>query len=212
MDVIKIGKFIQRKRKENGLTQSDLAEKLGVTDRAVSKWENGVCLPDADNIFELCNILKVSVDCLFNGEETMDSGNEKMEKNLVEALKLKEESDKRLLCMEVVIGVLVSVVLFACILLASYLEMPTWLRLVIIGFGAIIFLIGVFFALRIEQKAGYYQCAKCNYKYVPTYTQINFAMHIGRTRYMKCPHCKKRSWQRKVLSGQSNEVDDKSKE
>jgi len=201
MDVIKIGKFIQRKRKENNLTQFDLAEKLGVTDRAVSKWENGVCLPDADNIFELCNILKISVDSLFNGEETMDNRNERMEKNLIDALKLKEESDKRLLYMEVVIGVLVSVVLLASVLLASLLELPTLLRIVIIGFGAVIFLIGVFFAMKIEQNAGYYECAKCHYKHVPTFAQISFAMHMGRTRYMKCPHCGKRSWQHKVLSG-----------
>ena len=50
MDQIKIGNFIQEKRKDKGLTQSDVAEKLNVTDRAISKWENGNCIPDASNI------------------------------------------------------------------------------------------------------------------------------------------------------------------
>ena len=61
----------------------------------------------------------------------------------------------------------------------------------IIGFG---------FALKIEQVAGYYECKKCGHRYVPTYPDVLWAMHIGRTRYMKCPKCNKRSWQKKVIS------------
>ena len=55
MDQIKIGRFIQKKRKEQKLTQSELAERLNITDRAVSKWENGICLPDASIMYELCD-------------------------------------------------------------------------------------------------------------------------------------------------------------
>lgn len=50
------------------------------------------------------------------------------------------------------------------------------------------------------QLAGYYECRKCNYKYIPSYNSVLFAMHTGRTRYMKCPHCGKKSWQKKVIS------------
>ena len=57
-----------------------------------------------------------------------------------------------------------------------------------------------FIAVGIEQKAGYYECKNCHHRYVPTYWQTNLAMHIGRTRYMKCPECGKRSWQKKVLT------------
>ena len=67
MDQIKIGKFIQERRKEKRLTQSELAEKLDVTDRAVSKWENGNCIPDASNIQELCKILNITINDLFSG-------------------------------------------------------------------------------------------------------------------------------------------------
>ena len=59
MDQIKIGAFIAAKRKEAGLTQAALAEKLGITDRAVSKWERGICLPDASIILDLCQILNI---------------------------------------------------------------------------------------------------------------------------------------------------------
>ena len=54
-------------------------------------------------------------------------------------------------------------------------------------------------ALKIEQTAGYYECQKCGHKYIPTFNSVMWAMHFGRTRYMKCPECNKRSWQKKVL-------------
>ena len=62
MDLIKIGKFISRKRKEKGITQSELAEKLYISDRAISKWENGICLPDAGNMPLLCEILDITIN------------------------------------------------------------------------------------------------------------------------------------------------------
>ena len=68
MDLVKIGKFIATLIKEKGITQEQLAEKLYVTDRAVSKWERGLSLPDADKMLDLCSILDINVNELFNGE------------------------------------------------------------------------------------------------------------------------------------------------
>ena len=104
MDQIKIGKFISEKRKEKKLTQSELAEKLGITDRAISKWENGICLPDAGTMPELCKMLSISINDLFSGEVVDMKDNEKrLEENLLEMTKLKEEKDKQLLTLEYVI-------------------------------------------------------------------------------------------------------------
>lgn len=68
MDQKKIGKFIALCRKKNGYTQAILAEKLGITDRAVSKWENGKSMPDASIMLELCELLKINVNELLTGE------------------------------------------------------------------------------------------------------------------------------------------------
>ena len=57
-----------------------------------------------------------------------------------------------------------------------------------------------FIAVGIEQKVGYYECQKCRHRHVPTYWQTNLAPHMGRTRYMRCPECGERSWQKKVLT------------
>ncbi len=62
------GKFIAACRKEKGLTQAQLAEKLNITDRAVSKWETGKSMPDSSIMLELCRILEISVNELLNGE------------------------------------------------------------------------------------------------------------------------------------------------
>lgn len=88
MNQIKIGKFIQERRKNIGITQSELAEKLYVTDRAVSKWENGICIPDASNIMELCKLLDITINDLYSGKIVDMKDNEKLlEKNLLEMAK-----------------------------------------------------------------------------------------------------------------------------
>ena len=201
MDQIKIGKFIAERRKKNNLTQMQLAEKLNITDRAISKWENGKAMPDSGVMLELCNELKISVNELLSGEMIeMNNYNEIVEKNLLDMVKQKEESDKRLLSMEIVIGVLSIIILLSSTFAASFFEMENWIRILLIVGGFIPAIIGMLFGLKIEQTAGYYECAKCNHKYVPTYSSVLWAMHINRTRYMKCPKCGKRSWQKKVIS------------
>ena len=106
MDQIKIGKFIAQRRKNAGLTQIQLAEKLGITDRAVSKWENGKAMPDSSIMLELCDLLKITVNDLLSGEVVaMENYNKELENNLIEMIKQKEQADKRLLSVEVFIGI-----------------------------------------------------------------------------------------------------------
>ena len=205
MDQVKIGKFIASKRKEQNLTQMQLAEKLGITDRAVSKWETGRSLPDAAIMPELCGLLGITVNDLLCGEVvSMENYNAQTEKVLVEMVKQKEQADRRLLKAEVVIGTVSTLFLFALLAVGvvfMYLGQPMWVFWLLFGVGMVQFLICILaFALRIEQTAGYYECAACGHRYVPTYRAVNMAMHMGRTRYMKCPACGKRSWQKKVLS------------
>jgi len=67
-------------------------------------------------------------------------------------------------------------------------------------FSKLQFIIMIPFAIRIEQTAGYYECQKCHHKYIPKYSSVLWAMHVNRTRYMKCPKCNQRSWQKKVIT------------
>ncbi len=201
MNQVKIGKFIAECRKNKKLTQAELAEKLNITDRAISKWETGKGMPDSGIMLDLCNELGITVNELLSGEVIeMDNYNKKAEENLLEMKKQKEEADKRLLDLEILIGILVATTFFALVFVASFVNMEEWVRVLLIIIGYIPFIIGIFFAIRIEQIAGYYECQKCHNKYVPTYKSVLWAMHINRTRYMKCPKCNKRSWQKKVIS------------
>lgn len=202
---MKIGKFIAEQRKDNGLTQSQLAEKLFVTDRAVSKWECGKSMPDSSIMLQLCEILKITVNELLTGEIIdMEKYNDQAEVNLIEITKQKEESDRRLLNIEIVIGLTGTITLIALLFISifgyKYGGLPFWTMITLISIGTVVFFTSCFFALRIEQKAGYYECAECGHRYVPTYKQVNMAMHMGRKRYMKCPCCGKKSWQKKVIS------------
>lgn len=201
MDQIKIGKFIGIKRKEKGLTQEALAEKLGISNRAISKWENGICMPDSGNIPELCNILNITINDLFSGEIVdMKNKDKKLEENMLELIKQKEEKDKQLLKLEYVIVCTASVMFLALIFVASYIEMPMIIRVLLIIMNCVLFAIGICYAIKIEQTAGYYECVKCHNKYIPKYNSVLFSMHFGRTRYMKCPKCNKKSWNKKIIS------------
>lgn len=201
MDLIKIGKFIAESRKKKNLTQMQMAEELNITDRAISKWECGRALPDSSIMLQLCELLEISVNELLTGEKLeMEKYNKQVELNLIEMVKQKEASDKRLLNMEIVLGVSGTILFLAAILCAAFLDLQIWARIVIIVSAFILFLLMCFFLIRIEQVTGYYECKHCHHRYVPTYMQANMAMHFGRTRYMKCPNCGKKSWQKKVLS------------
>jgi len=201
MDQIKIGKFISERRKASGLTQMQLAEILNITDRAVSKWETGRSLPDASIMLDLCKELKISVNDLLSGEVvTVDNYNEKSEQLLLEMAKQKEEADKRLLKLEIVLGIIAILPLIAAAIITVVMPMEEWKAGLLAGLSLIPLLIATPFALKIEQKAGYYECRKCGHRHIPKYGSVFFAMHLGRTRYMKCPKCNKRSYQKKVIS------------
>lgn len=203
MDQIKIGKFIAMRRKMENMTQVQLAEKLGITDRAVSKWENGRSLPDSSVMLELCEMLKITVNDLLSGEEvTMEQYNKELEKNLLDVIREKERADRQLLSMEVMIGTVVTVMYLALVMVACFAQMADWVRIALIVLGLVPFGVGIGYAVRIEQIAGYYVCAKCAHRYVPTYKSVLMSIHSGRTRYMRCPKCNKSSWQKKVLKKQ----------
>ncbi len=199
MNQVRIGKFISKCRKKKGITQNELAELLGITNRAVSKWETGICMPDAGTIPELCQILDISISDLFSGEKIMEN-NKDSEKFILKLVKEKAERDKQLLILEILIGILSTSVLVSFILLASFINVSVYVKFIIILCGIILFAVGIFYALLIERIAGYYECSKCHHKYIPTYKQILFSMHAFRTRYMKCPKCKCSSWSKKVIS------------
>ena len=201
MNQIKIGQFISEKRKENGFTQMQLAEMLGITDRAISKWERGKAMPDYSIILDLCAKLKINVNDLLSGEVvSMDNYNKEMENNLLEMIKQKEEADKRLLTLEIILGIISVLPLIAAVIIAGTVPMDEWKSSLLVGLSLLPLLIATPFALKIEQKAGYYECRKCGHKHVPQYGSVFWAMHMGRTRYMRCPKCHKKSWQKKVIS------------
>ncbi len=201
MDQIKIGKFIAERRKMNGQTQLQLAEKLGITDRAVSKWETGKAMPDSSIMLALCRELKISVNDLLNGEVvTMENYNKEMENLMLEMVKQKEAADKKMLSLEILIGVFSMIILFGFVFTAAFVSMEDWLRICLICVGFLIAMVGIVYALKIEQTAGFYECAACHHRYVPKFSAVLWAPHINRTRYMRCPKCGKKSWQKKVLS------------
>lgn len=200
MDQVKIGKFIAECRKKQNLTQSQLAEKLFITDRAVSKWETGRAMPDSSLMLDLCNILNITVNDLLYGEViSMNDLENKQNELLLKAIKEKQEADKLALKLEILIGVLGCVILFTCVFIAAFANLEDWIRFVLIILGFANFLPLVFVALKIEQSSGYYQCKNCGHKYVPTYNDVVIAPHFGRTRLLKCPECGKKTWNKKVI-------------
>lgn len=206
MDQIKIGKFISERRKLAGLTQMQLAEMLGITDRAVSKWETGRALPDSSIMLELCGILKITVNDLLCGEViNMDNYNKETEKQLLNMVKEKEESDRRLLKMEIAMGIATIIPFLAVCAFVSFYPLKEWVAVLTVLAGLVPFLIAAPFMMRIEQKAGYYECKACGHRYVPRFVNVFLAMHVGRTRFMRCPKCGKRTWQKKVVEKDSNE-------
>ena len=201
MDLKKIGKFIAEQRKKAGFSQESLAEELDVSNRSISKWERGICLPETTKMPALCKLFHITINDLFSGEIVdMKNHEKKSNENLLAIAKEKEQKDKQLLTLEWVLGFLGLAIIIAMVIPAAFIaESNPVLAAVMIIIGFILMMAAFFFALKIEQIAGYYQCAECGHKHVPTFGAIFMAMHFGRTRHLRCPKCGKKSWQKKVL-------------
>ena len=200
MNQIKIGEFISSQRRKNNLTQAALAEKLGITDRAVSKWERGKGLPDTSLMLDLCEILGVTVNELLNGEKiNMENNDQKNEHLLLEMAKELEKKNKIIWSsMWVIMTVSITALIAGLFITTFLIPEGVWQLVAILGI-CVVFLIPCFYALKLEVSVGAYKCKNCGHEIVPTYTQALNAMHMGTTRYLKCPKCNKRTWCKKVI-------------
>lgn len=203
MDYNKIGNFIMTERKSKKLTQAKLAEKLYVSEKTISKWENGNGIPDTNLLPKLCEIFGISINELLNGERISNEDyTNKAEQTLLELQKSKEQKDKRLLLIEIILGYITTFSFLTILITAVYALTKlnfVVVPIIMIVISVLIFIFGVGFCFLIEQKSGYYICSKCNHKYIPKYRQVLFSAHFQRTRYMKCPHCHQKSWNKKTI-------------
>ena len=206
MDQIKIGKFIAEQRKSVGLTQMQLAERLNITDKAISKWERGLSMPDTSIMLELCDILKINVNELLSGEKIcMENNGKKNEQLLLDMAKELEKKNKTIWASMWAIMIVSVTALLAGIFVVAFLIPEGILQAVVIIGICVVFMIPCFYALRLEVSVGAYKCKNCGLEIVPTYKEAMMAMHRGFTRHLYCPKCNKRTWCKKVLKRQNEE-------
>ena len=178
MDQIKIGRFIAERRKGQGLTQMQLAERLDVTDRAVSKWENGRSMPDTSLMLDLCEILAISVNELLIGEKiVMEQNDQKNEQLLLDMAKELEKKNKTIWnAMWAIMIVSIIGLIGGLAIIAFFMSEGPWMIVAILAL-CVVFLIPCFYALKLEVSVGAFMCKNCGHEIVPTYTLALNAMH-----------------------------------
>ena len=198
MDQLKIGKFIAECRKQKNLTQMQLAEKLGITDKAISKWERSIAMPDTSIMLELCDILGISVNELLSGEKIIMENNQTNDHLLLEMAKELEKKNKTIWnAMWIIMTVSIIGLIGGLAIIAFFMSEGPWMLVAILTL-CVVFMVPCFYALKLEVSVGAYKCKNCGYEIVPTYKQALNALHMGTTRYLKCPKCNKRTWCKKV--------------
>ena len=200
MDQIKIGKFIASMRKEQSMTQRQLADVLNISDKTVSKWECGNGMPEVALMLPLCEALRINVNELLSGER-LDGADyqRKAEENMMELVREREESKKKII-LAVVVCVLTILSGVTIILVSGLLEMSTWLRAVLIAIAAIVTVGGIGVACVLDMSAGTFECRKCGTRFVPSSAAYIAGAHTITTRKLKCPHCGQVSYCKKRLT------------
>lgn len=182
------GKLIKDLREKNKMTQQELATKINVSDKTISKWECGKGLPDVSLMMPLCKILGITVNELLSGNIIDDKNyKETAEGTFLSILKEKEESKKKLI-ISFITAFLGAIVLVVMILLANYVENDN-LKILLVIFGIIVFIICFINAVILDYDTGIYECKHCKYKFKPELLNYLLAPHIPLNRYLKCPKC-----------------------
>ena len=208
MDQIRIGRFIAQCRKTGGLTQRQLADGLGISDKTVSKWECGNGLPEVSLMLPLCAVLGITVNDLLSGERVAQADyQKKAEENMMELIRENAENKKRLalslICVAVtVIAVCALIALaalpalptparIALVVNASYLPLPVGVRIALLALAVAVAVVGIGAAAVLDAKAGYYQCPHCRETFIPTLGEYVKAYHTFTRRRLVCPACGK---------------------
>lgn len=200
MDQIKTGKFIAQMRKEQGLTQSQLADKLFISNKTISKWETGKGLPEVSLMLPRCEILGINVNELLTGEKiSIAEYKEKAEENMMNLVQEAQESKKKLIISAVVafLSVLSAIPL---ILVSEMFEMPVAARIALFAIAMTVLVIGIAVACILDREAGAFECSKCHTRFVPTMSAYINGAHTITRRKLKCPSCGCKSYCKHVLT------------
>ena len=202
MDQVKIGKFLSDERKAKGYTQKQLSELLGISDKTISKWECGNGFPEASLLLPLCNELEITVNELLTGERiSQQNYKKKAEENMVNMIREKEENKQKIL-LTTMIGAISTITFVTLLLVVCFytdvIILP--IKIVLMMIAISVFGVGLYVAMWGDRKIGYFKCRNCNELFTPTFMQYNMGMHLLSTRYLKCPHCKTRTWCKKVMT------------
>ena len=193
MDQSKIGQFIARTRKSKNLTQRQLADLLSISDKTVSKWETGKGLPDVSLMLPLCRALDLTVNDLLTGEKVPAADYQtKAEENMMDLIQENQENKKRMV-LSVICGTITIIAVCSLIIIASYLELPAAVRVLLILLAVATAVAGIGAAAVLDAQAGYYVCPACGAAFVPTLGDYVKGYHTLTKRCLTCPACGKTS-------------------
>lgn len=191
MEQRKIGKFIATERKTQGFTQRQLADRLGISDKTVSKWETGKGLPEVSLMIPLCETLHITVNDLLSGERVSESDyQKKAEDNMMDLIKENQENKKQMI-LSVICGSITVIAVCSLIIIASYMNIPAAVRILLIVGACITAVAGIGAAAMLEIRAGYYECPYCKTLFVPTMSEYVKGYHTITKRRLTCPECGK---------------------
>ena len=189
MDQIKIGKFIAEERKAKKYTQRELADKLSISDKTISKWERGNGFPEVSLLLPLCNELEITVNELLSGERLQEMDyKKKAEENMVNLVKEAQESKKKII-MSAMVAVLVIVAAVPLFVVAGMFEMQVWTRVLLMGIGFVIMVMGITIACVLDREAGAFECPECKERFVPDMKSYVMGPHTFTKRKLTCPKC-----------------------
>ena len=201
MDQIRSGRLIAEERKKKGYTQRQLAEKLNISDKTISKWECGNGFPEVSLLLPLCDELGITVNDLLSGEIVpREDYQKKAENNMVEMIREREANKKQFTLTLLLGGVSLVAFLTLLIVVCVYTDViPLTVKLILLAIACVIFTVGVTAVMEGQRKIGYYQCEKCGETFVPGFRTHLLGFNMVSRRFMKCPCCQKRAWCRKVM-------------
>ena len=200
MDQNKTGKFIAGERKRKALTQKQLAEMLGISDKTISKWERGGGFPEVSLLLPLCRELDITVNELLAGERVAEEDyKKKAEENMMNLVKEAQESRKKII-LSALVAALAILAALPLVVVAGALEMETWLRCLLIGIGLVVVVLGIIIACVLDRDAGAFECPECHERFVPEMGAYIMGPHTITKRKLRCPKCGAVKYCRHVLT------------